>query len=516
MGTRVFLGVLTISILLSGIGSVLYFLAAREGEQEEVAGWLQATAIQMAEAIASDQSLPTTMPDAPVGAIEARLASTFEALRREVDGVVGRPIIESSVRSVSVLYPTEDGQSAQVIASIVEHRFGDTWTPGPELRGGVPLGVVELAGAPRDRISVLASIRDPRLERPAVLRIESSRAYLDRLILEAAAAALFFFLLAGAYSIFFARWVSRSIAGPINGLLAGMEAVSRGDLSRQVDATTSLREFRELSDNFNLMLRGLRDREAIRKEMSQAAVVQRVLLPQQLPTIDHYDLAGQATYSSDLGGDYYDAFTIRTPAGEACVLLLADVAGHDISSSLMMSAVQAITRSVCADSRLDPFRVPEIINAHLAAHDFGGRFVSMFFAVLDPSSHTLSWINAGHEPALLWSARAGALHELRATHPPLGVLETLGPIIPSTVALEPGNVLLVCTDGVREQRDRHGQMFGIDRLKQVVAERSQEGSKEIIRAVREALDQFAGDGCIASDDLSLLVVRRTQGDISGS
>ncbi|NRA57712.1 MAG: PP2C family protein-serine/threonine phosphatase [Phycisphaerales bacterium] len=505
---RLLAGILTISLVLSGIGSALYFLAVRRGEREEISTWLQATAIQLADTIAQDGSLPTSVPKEPPDLVQQRIRTSFEALRREIDGLVGRPIIESSEATLWVGLVDADGKTARTIGALNADNFGKTWTIPRGWEQRTPFGAYEIDDG-RGRIAAVTAIRDPRLDRPALVRFSSNTIYLQGLVANAALAASLIFILAAGYSILFARRFSRSLTEPIDVLVHGMNSVADGKLNVEVRPETPLREFRELSTNFNEMVRGLRDRVAIRKEVSTAASVQRVLLPQELPTIEGYSVAGQATYHAELGGDYFDVFHIGSgQSNNEVALLLADVAGHDIGSSLMMSAVQAIARSACATDGTDPFSMNGLINDHLLRHDFAGRFVSAFFAVLDQSRHELRWTSAGHEPALLFSASTGGVSQLLASMPPLGVIEDLGDSQPHTARLEPGDVLLIATDGVREHRGASGEMFGIDRMSDLLGRHAQLGPQGVIERIREAMREFAGPGSTSTDDVTMIVLRR--------
>ncbi len=507
---RLLAGILTISLVLSGIGSALYFLAVRRGEREEISTWLQATAIQLADTIAQDGSLPTSMPEAPPELVQQRIRTSFEALRREIDGLVGRPIIESSEATLWVALVDTDGQTARTIGALNDDNFGTTWSIPGGWEQRTPFGAYEIDDG-RGRIAVVTAIRDPRLDRPALVRFSSNTIYLQGLVANAALAASLIFILAAGYSVLFARRFSRSLTSPIDSLVDGMNSVADGRLDIEVRPNTPLREFRELSANFNEMVQGLRDRVAIRREVSMAASVQRVLLPQELPSIDGYEVAGQATYHSELGGDYFDVFHLAPASSDGRVaLLLADVAGHDIGSSLMMSAVQAIARSACATEGVDPFSINGLINEHLLRHDFAGRFVSAFFAVLDPKTHALQWTSAGHEPALLYSARTGAVTSLDASMPPLGVVPILGAEQPNSISLEAGDVLLIATDGVREHRAPDGAMYGLERMESLLRTRASSEPEQLIQSFHEAMREFTGPGMRSTDDVTMIALSRNR------
>lgn len=239
--------------------------------------------------------------------------------------------------------------------------------------------------------------------------------------------------------------------------------------------------------------------QTIRATWTIARNVHDSLLPREAPRIDGYDIAGCSIPSGDVGGDYYDF--IQLPEGE-WLLVIADVAGHDIGASILMSQTRAYLRaSALVES--NPGTIAQRLNRFLVNEVRDQRFVSLFLARFSPETNQIEYVAAGMRGYLLnWR---GIRTELLTTGPILGVIDE--ELVTVSHHLAPGTMLAVFTDGLTESRNPAGQFFGVDRvLGQLVAYRDLP-SADIVQAALKGLDRFTY-GAPNLDDLTVVVAKR--------
>ena len=239
------------------------------------------------------------------------------------------------------------------------------------------------------------------------------------------------------------------------------------------------------------------------RELEVARAIQRSLLPTTDPQIEGFDIAGWSQPTEAIGGDFYDY--ISFPDGRLGVVL-ADVTGHGLGSSLLACESRAFIRSAAAATgSLDAIAAlaNELLYADLKHH----RFVTMFLGCIEPSTSTIEYIGAGHT-ALMWRPTGGGTCELlMATNPPLAVLPKfeLGRAV--TLQLEPGAILALITDGFWEWENPGEEQFGFERLFAIIKRHHSESSTAIIAALHEGVMAFA-NGTRQVDDLTAVVIKR--------
>ena len=237
-------------------------------------------------------------------------------------------------------------------------------------------------------------------------------------------------------------------------------------------------------------------------EVEIAKEVQRQLLPAAAPALPGFACAGACIQAKSVGGDYYDFVEL---GGERMAFLLADVSGKGIAAALLMANLQATLRSQYAGGADDPARLLERANRLFFASTPGNRYATLFLAEFDRATRELCYVNCGHVPPVL--ARAGgAVETLDATGTVIGLFEDwFGDS--AVTALEPGDTLVVCSDGVTEALSDDEEEYGEDRFRDAVAARRGLAVPALLAAVQAEVQQFAG--AVQSDDLTLLVARVT-------
>jgi hypothetical protein len=241
------------------------------------------------------------------------------------------------------------------------------------------------------------------------------------------------------------------------------------------------------------------DRVRVRDELEIARKLQRDLLPQGGLELPGYRLAHSYRTANEVGGDYY-RFP-HLPDGRVA-LMIGDASGHGMAAGLLMAIADATIRTAL-DLDPAPPRVADLLNRALCRT--GGRraFMTFFYATLEPATGRLDYVCAGH-PFPLLRRVGGALEELGCGSLPLGLRDELAPSLGSAV-LEPGDLLLLYTDGIAEARSAEGKDFGFERLRRLAAAGG--AAETLHNGVLYELDRHRGDTPL-SDDVTLVVLER--------
>jgi len=286
---------------------------------------------------------------------------------------------------------------------------------------------------------------------------------------------------------------------------AVLEAVSRGDLSRSVPAVTC-DEMGVIAAHTNTMIASLRDGQRLRDGLRIAMEVQQNLLPDWAPALPGLELAGAAVFSEETGGDFFDYIGCDDEVCGRVAVAVGDVSGHGIGAALLMAAGRALVRQSAA-SPGPPASNITTANRHLARDiDGTGRFMTLFFMVLDPGAGEAAWVNAGHQPPLLHDQGDDSFRELRGRDIPLGV-DRQWRYHQETMPLPgPGQTLLIGTDGLWEAQNRQGDMFGHERVRRVVRDNADADARQLVNALLAAVADFTGP-TPQDDDITLVVVK---------
>jgi serine phosphatase RsbU (regulator of sigma subunit)/putative methionine-R-sulfoxide reductase with GAF domain len=245
-------------------------------------------------------------------------------------------------------------------------------------------------------------------------------------------------------------------------------------------------------------------RAGYERELELAATIQADLFPATLPSLPGYDLAARNRPAKRCGGDYYDA--ISTGAESASVLLcVADVSGKGVPASLLMSHMQATLRALLG-------RTASLQELTARAHDLlhgstaDNKYVTAALLELEPPTGRASYVSAGHINSLLVK-KSGEVVSLGSTGAPLGLLPPGMPYETTAITIEPGDCLVLCSDGVPDAQDDRDDEFGENRLTAIVQAARHQPSAAIVSQVFDAIDQFAGTAP-QFDDITLMVLRR--------
>lgn len=241
----------------------------------------------------------------------------------------------------------------------------------------------------------------------------------------------------------------------------------------------------------------------LENELELATAVQKALLPQDVPTIPGLEIAAYSRPAQFVGGDYFDFVPFRP---DLPGFIIADIAGHGISASLQMASIQTLSRALIPTSD-SPAQAVERIHT-LFVHNINfTTFVTLFMAAYDPASRRMTYANGGHNPPLVLRNCAPDLEAifLEPTGPAIGLIEDAA-YSQNEIKLETGDLMLMYTDGVIESRAQDGSMYLTDRLVNTMRQLANLPVSEIVRGIRESLDQFI-QGVPLDDDVTFVVAR---------
>jgi phosphoserine phosphatase RsbU/P len=242
---------------------------------------------------------------------------------------------------------------------------------------------------------------------------------------------------------------------------------------------------------------------AMAKDMEQAALIQNRLLPAAPPAITGMDIAGKTAACRTVGGDYYDY--LKFPDGRFA-MLVGDVAGKGMPASLLMSSLQARVQVVFEDGDNLAQKMGRL-NKATCSNCPDNRFITFFMTVADPATGELVFSNAGHNPPLLVRS-SGTVETLQGGGMILGILP-MATYQEARVTMDPGDVLVLFSDGVTEAADPRGEDFGEDRLADLVKSMHDRPAKDIVDAIHTAVLGFT-EGSPPADDITVVIARRTK------
>jgi sigma-B regulation protein RsbU (phosphoserine phosphatase) len=321
---------------------------------------------------------------------------------------------------------------------------------------------------------------------------------------------LYYFLTAAAFIlvilILIRLALSRSVSS-IKALSESARKVAEGNFatlapSRKKD------EVGELIHSFNRMVLQLEERIRLKEAMDLAMEVQQNLLPQHPLQTANLDIAGQSIYCDETGGDYFDFFQFPALGPGKVGFAVGDVVGHGISAALLMTTVRAFIRSqMVQPGELD--QKVATVNRLLCLDTFEScDFMTLFLLVVDTVNKELTWVRAGHDPAIIYDPFTGSISELQGRGTVLGIDADWRFEEYKQSGWSQGQIILIGTDGIWETENPHSEKFGKFRLRQIIRQHSKFSAQEILSAITQALAVFR-DSAPQKDDITLVVVKAT-------
>jgi len=249
------------------------------------------------------------------------------------------------------------------------------------------------------------------------------------------------------------------------------------------------------------LIEAFEEKKALEKELALARETQTALLPNRLPEIPGFELGAFSHPTRHVGGDFYD-FLKRDSSTLAAVL--ADVSGKGISAALLSSLVQGALQMECR-SKSPLSESLNLVNLYLCEKSQANRFVTLFLFAFDGDGSG-EYLSAGHNPAYLYRAASGEIEELPSKDLVLGAFR-FAKYQSAPLQMHRGDVLFVYSDGITEAMNPHDEMFGEERLINVIRQCALLGCKELERSVLQTIQEFT-EGMAQTDDMTFLIVQR--------
>ena len=239
------------------------------------------------------------------------------------------------------------------------------------------------------------------------------------------------------------------------------------------------------------------------RDLATASQVQMHFLPQERPCIRGYELFDYYSPADAVGGDYF-GYTLL-PDGRMAIAV-GDVAGHGVPAALLMARLCAEARYSLVTNSV-PRDAVRILNRQLSRQNMN-FFITFALCVIDPVRHEMTVVNAGHMPPLLRRAVSGEIVTLATdiARPPLGIDGNIT-YEQTSLVLEPGDVVMMYTDGVSEARDRNGEMYSTERIQEVYAKAA--NAQSVVQCLLADVRQFM-QGTDQEDDMCIVALSRNQ------
>ena len=243
------------------------------------------------------------------------------------------------------------------------------------------------------------------------------------------------------------------------------------------------------------------ERSQLETELELSQTVQRALMPHQAPDIPGLDVAAFSRPAQIVGGDYFDFIHLDD---NSYALTIADAVGHGLSAGMLMTGLQATLHTLLPDSQ-SPAAVLARIN-HFYIHNVNyTTFVTVFLGKFDPHTRSLTYFNAGHNPAALVRRSRAEVTWLRPNGAAIGIVEDYK-ISPELEQLQPGDVLVLYTDGLTEAINTGGEGFGYERLGTLLLQYASLSAADMIAMLRQELNNYT-DGRPPVDDITIVVCK---------
>ncbi len=297
---------------------------------------------------------------------------------------------------------------------------------------------------------------------------------------------------------------TRKILQPLYTMVDAWERLSTGDF--QVRMNYRAGDERDILINaFNDIVPRLEAHWELSRSMELARQIQRNLLPDQTPELPGLDLAGDSHYCDETGGDYYDVFKTGS-SGEKCfAIVVGDVSGHGVASALLMTTARAMIRSISILEQETARRITLVNRLLFPDTTDTGDFITLFYLEFDMARRQLRWVRAGHDPALLYDPHHDRFTELTGEGMALGIEAEYDFKACSSPMGNPGQVIVIGTDGIWEAHNPQREMFGKERLREVIRNHHHLDAQAIKDAVFRAVADFTGPD--QDDDITLAVIK---------
>ncbi len=301
-----------------------------------------------------------------------------------------------------------------------------------------------------------------------------------------------------------AFFTSRFSTNHILAIIEAWKRLAKGDFSVRLKSRVK-DERDQLIQAFNEIVPKIEEHIRMSDALGLAQEVQQSLLPQTDPSLPGFDIAGTSIYCDETGGDYYDFIETNKGGRAGLTVVVGDVSGHGVSSALFMATARALIM-LRSSMPGDAASIINDVNRYLSLDTAQtNNFMTFFYCEFRERETEVLWIRAGHDPALIYDPSMDAFDELKGQGMPLGVDDSFE-YDSFHRGLEPGQVVVIGTDGIWEMHNKAGEMFGKEALMEIIRNNHTASARQIVDTVTEALEQFRGDEA-QEDDITLVAIK---------
>ena len=319
-------------------------------------------------------------------------------------------------------------------------------------------------------------------------------------------------LLSMILTFFFAGFIVKRI----HGIIMQTRLAAAGDLNT-VFPEKGMDEIEEMAVSLNAMMKGLREREELKGEMSAAGEIQRQLLPDKIPENleEKYSIGRFYRSMQGVGGDYYDFIALD---GQRILFCIGDVSNHGVGPAMVMSMTRAHLHGIIRRGERDLERIVRELNRQLFSETPPQIFVTFFIGIIDGETNRIDYVSAGHMKPIVYRYKTGKTEMLPAGGLPLGMDDDdffKDTISPASVQIRPGDVFFQYTDGTNEAMNDAREIFGTDRLLGEIERFAKKKPDIMIGKIAESIQDFtgkdlnlAGGMTELNDDIAMIVLKR--------
>jgi len=300
--------------------------------------------------------------------------------------------------------------------------------------------------------------------------------------------------------------VSRNLSIPFRDIIQTLGRIRIGRFDKRVQVFSN-DEIGYTGDAINEMTKGLIEREKMQLSLNLAKEVQQNLLPKDNLKVNGLDIAGKSVYCDETGGDYYDFISIGKNHKQMTGVAIGDVAGHGISSALLMSAVRSSLRQRASLAGNIAEIITDVNRQLVKDVEDSGQFMTMLFLILDTAAGQLEWVRAGHDPGIVYDPASDTFSELGGSGIALGVSANWEYEDNRKNDFSDGQIIFLSTDGIWEARNKKGEMLGKEPIMGAIRQNAASDAAQINAAIFDILDKFLGEVKI-EDDMTAVVIKK--------
>ena len=304
--------------------------------------------------------------------------------------------------------------------------------------------------------------------------------------------------------VFLALIFSMTVTRPLQALVVGARRLADGDFEASTNIRTS-DEFGDLGRVFNRVGPRLKEHYRMSQALGLAVEVQQNLLPHRDPMVPGLEASGASMYCDETGGDYFDYFQGDAIGEGDLAVAVGDVSGHGIQAALLMASARASLRQ----RMVGPGSLAEIVgdvNDQLSRDvRETGQFMTLFVCRIILADGVVQWVRGGHDPAIIYDPDTDSFSELGGQGLALGVAKGYD-YNEYQQDLPAGRIIVIGTDGIWEAHDEQGRVFGKQAFRELIRKHSRDSSRNIVRAVLAAVEEFRGS-VERQDDVTLVVIK---------